>query len=196
MIQLLAFWSAYFLLHSYLASAAPKSWVESRWPALPYRLAYNIAAAILLVPGLWLLFGKNWPVLWEFKGIWEHFAHLAQFLAVSAFLFSLKYYDMSVFLGLKPDSAERFTISPFHRHVRHPWYGFALVLIWANDMDSGRFAFSLLTTLYLFLGSRHEEAMLIERFGSLYESYRKKVPALIPLPWKHLTPEEAESLVK
>lgn len=196
MIFLAGYWIGYFLLHSLLASNRSKKWVASRWPQFPYRLAYNILATILLLPGLWLLLGKPWHPLWTLEGFWKYLAWVAQLLAIAGFFASLAHYDMKAFLGLKQEAPEDFKISPFHRYVRHPWYFFALALIWSQDMDEGRFVFSVLATCYLFIGSRHEEAMLIEQYGDRYETYRKKVPALFPLPWKHLGADEAETLVK
>ncbi len=196
MKAILAYWAVYFALHSALASSSVKTRVHARWPEFPYRLAYNILAIILLLPAIWLLWGRSWPVIWEFDGGWRYVAWLLQGLAMTGFLLSLRYYDMGAFLGLRPESETRFAISPFHRFVRHPWYCFALVLIWSFDMNSGRLATSIMATLYLFLGSRHEENMLVERFGAGYAEYRKKVPGLIPLPWKYLSRREAATLVK
>lgn len=196
MIGIILYWTAYFALHSLLASSRTKEWVRSIRPEFPYRLAYNAAALVLLFPGLWLLWGKSWPVLWEFGGTWKYLAWSARILAIYGFLASLRYYDMNEFLGFGPEKTGSFTISPFHRYVRHPWYCFALVLLWSSNMNSGRLAFSLLATGYLFLGSRHEEKMLIARFGERYEAYRRKVPALFPSPWKYLSENEAKTLVK
>lgn len=196
MILLIGYWASYFLLHSLFASNRSKKWVAAKRPGFPYRIVYNLSFVILLLPGLRLLYGRHWPILWEIEGFWIYVARFSQLLAVSGFLASLRHYDMKAFLGLKGEASENFNISPFHRYVRHPWYFFALVLLWSQGMDEGRLAFSVLATVYLFLGSMHEEAMLIGRFGGKYEAYRKKVPALFPLPWKHLGKEEAETLVK
>lgn len=195
MILLVCYWTAYFSIHSLLSMRRLKKKVSDLRPGFPYRLAYNILATILLFPGAWLLWGHPWTVLWTFQGFWKYLAYFMQFLAFSGFLFSLKYYDMKAFIGLMPDEGS-FAISPFHRHVRHPWYALALVMIWFSDMNSGRLATAIMVTIYFFLGSKHEESMLIERFGKSYASYRVRVPGLIPLPWKYLTKEEAESLVK
>lgn len=199
MTPLLAYWAGYFVLHSVLASSRMKTWVASGWPAImpKYRLLYNLVAIILLLPAAWLLWGRDWPVLWKFEGIWWILAWLVKALAAIAFLVSLKYYDMAEFLGLKAEiGGTCFVISPFHRFVRHPWYFFALVILWTSDMNSGQLATDIMVTVYLFIGSRHEESMLIERFGDSYLVYRERVPGLIPLPWKYLSAREAGSLVK
>lgn len=193
MILLIGYWIAYFALHSLLASLWMKARVSRRWPAFPYRLAYNILAVSLLIPGAWLLWGRSWPMLWE---PWKPLSWTLQFLAAGAFLVSLRYYDMQAFLGLKPETDENFTISPFHRYVRHPWYCLALVFIWSSSMNSGKLVTDIMATIYLFLGSYHEERMLIERFGERYSEYMKRVPGLIPLPWKYLSEDDAGTLVK
>ena len=192
MALLAAYWLFYFALHSLLASDA----VKARLAFPRYRLYFNLTAILLLLPAAGLLYGQDWPALWTFRGPWKLAALSVQGAALIAFLVSLRHYDMGEFLGLKPSGKDTFTISPFHRHVRHPWYFLALLIVWTSDMNTGRLATAVLVTAYLFLGSRHEESMLIRRFGDRYARYREKVPGLIPLPWKHLSAEEAETLVK
>lgn len=199
MTLLLAYWVAYFALHSILASLWMKGKVASKWPGIMpgYRLTYNMIAVVLLLPAAWLLWGHEWPVLWTFEGFWRIVAWSLKALAVLCFAFSLKYYDMSQFLGTKPEEAGTgFAISPFHRFVRHPWYFLALVIIWTSSMNSGQFATDVMVTLYFIIGSRHEERMLIESLGDQYLEYRKRVPGLIPIPWKYLKAGEARTLVK
>ncbi|MBY0577632.1 MAG: hypothetical protein K2P57_01150 [Burkholderiales bacterium] len=199
MILLIACWTGYFALHSVLASSWMKDKVASGWPrAMPvYRMMYNLIAIVLLFPIAWLLWGHAWPVLWRIEGLWAFAAWLLKALAGMAFLVSLKYYDMREFLGLKAEQhGARFVISPFHRFVRHPWYFFALVIIWTSSMNSGQFATAVMVTCYLFIGSRHEERMLIACFGERYAEYRSRVPGLIPLPWKYLKADEAGIPVK
>jgi hypothetical protein len=55
---------------------------------------------------------------------------------------------------------------------------------------------SVMITLYFFIGSRLEEKKLLVYHGDTYRRYMARVPGLIPLPWKSLTPEEAEALLK
>ncbi len=196
MTLLVLFWTAYFAIHSFFASLWLKSRISMRWPAFPYRIAYNMLALLLLLPGAWLLYGRSWSPLYAFQGNWLYFSRILQILAIAGFFFSLRYYDMKVFLGLKPEKEEIFTISPLHRYVRHPWYCIALIVIWTSDMNSGKLATALMVTTYFILGSMHEEDMLIDRFGKRYAEYRKRVPGLFPLPWKYLSEEEAATLVK
>ena len=52
-----------------------------------------------------------------------------------------------------------------------------------------------LITLYFVLGSRLEEAKLIEYHGDVYRRYRERVPALLPSPWRRLDAQAAQALV-
>jgi hypothetical protein len=50
-------------------------------------------------------------------------------------------------------------------------------------------------TLYFVLGSRLEESKLIVYYGDIYRRYRERVPALLPLPWRYLSQQEAAALL-
>jgi protein-S-isoprenylcysteine O-methyltransferase Ste14 len=124
--------------------------------------------------------------------------------AIFGFWLSLRSYDMQEFLGLrqlqfhdrKVEDQERFHLSPFHRYVRHPWYFFGLVLIWTRDMSVTTLLSSVFITLYFVIGSRLEERKLLVYHGDVYRRYMARVPGLIPLPWKFLTADQAEALLK
>ena len=197
-IELLLVWLAYFVLHSIFASLAVKNWVTSNWPRLEpfYRLVYNLAAILLLIPPLWLLHTTHAEPLWVWRGIGRWLVDTLAVAAFAGFGWSLHYYDMREFLGLRQihDSNRRFSLSPFHRFVRHPWYFFGLVIIWTRDMDPAWLLSCIVITLYLAIGSRQEERKLVAEFGDVYRRYQERVPALIPLPGRYLSRAEAEEL--
>jgi len=206
-IVLMSFcWIAYFALHSALASLVVKRRVAADWPNLMpyYRLTYNILASLLILPILWLTYHDPEPMLWRWQGIAAWLANGLALAAILGFWLSLKSYDMQEFLGLrqlqfhvrKVEDQEHFHLSPFHRFVRHPWYFFGLVLIWTRDMSVTTLLSSVIITLYFLVGSRLEEKKLLVYHGNIYRRYMSRVPGLIPLPWKFLTAEEAESLLK
>jgi len=41
-----------------------------------------------------------------------------------------------------------------------------------------------------------EEKKLIAYHGEIYEHYRRKVPGLIPTPWRYLSKSQAKALLK
>lgn len=199
-------WLAYGVLHSLLAALTVKAWVTRRWPAFApwYRLTYNLVATLFLLPLVWATFALPGEPLWRWSGPGAWLANGLALLALAAFWFSAGAYDLGEFLGLKPlrekrrDAAEHdaFRISPLHRFVRHPWYSLGLVLIWTRDMNAPLFVSALAVTLYLVIGSRLEEKKLEAHYGAAYREYRRRVPGLIPLPWKWLKTEEAKALME
>jgi protein-S-isoprenylcysteine O-methyltransferase Ste14 len=199
-------WIAYFALHSALASLTIKRKVAAAWPGLMpwYRLGFNLLAALLILPILWLSWLDPGPGLWRWQGAAAWLANGLALAALLGFWLSLKHYDMQEFLGLrqlrhkvrKIEDQEHLRISPFHRFVRHPWYFFGLVLLWTRDMSATTLLTSVLVTLYFVIGSRMEERKLLVYHGDAYRRYMARVPALIPRPWKTLTREEAETWSK
>lgn len=196
-LPLILSWLLYFVAHSLLASISAKEFVASRFPkAMPYyRLTYNILAVVLLfVPlGIMLRFEGEW--LWRWSGIFSWMSITFTVVALVGFFWSSKYYDMGEFLGFRQmseqvasvDDQEQFYLSPFHRWVRHPWYFFALLLIWTRDMNEAMLISAIMMTLYFIIGSRYEDKKLIRYHGDIYQRYRELVPGLIPLPWKYLS---------
>jgi len=196
-------WAAYFVLHSVLAANATKAWVGRRWPRLlpGYRATFNLVSIVALLPVLWLVYATNGEWLWRWHGVAGWIANGLAIVALFAFFVSTRTYDMGEFLGLRQFrkasrfDEQTFTLSPFHRFVRHPWYCFGLVLVWTRDMNGPLLVSAVAVTLYLIIGSRLEERKLVAHHGQVYRDYMRKVPGLFPLPWKYLTVAEADSLI-
>lgn len=195
-------WLLYLALHSLLADARIRRWFESRWPLLErrYRLFYTLQSSLLILPPLALLllwYDRGEP-LWAWQGTAGWFADGLALLALAGFAWATRAYDMAAFLGLKASTGHAnitgFHLSPLHRHVRHPWYSLGLVVLWTRDMPPALLVTALCITAYLLVGIRLEERKLIDEFGERYREYRRRVPALIPRPWRRLTVEEARRL--
>jgi protein-S-isoprenylcysteine O-methyltransferase Ste14 len=197
---------AYFIIHSITASLWLKGVVSRHLPALVpyYRLLFNALSMLLAIPLVYVVWRYPGEPLWQWQGFAFYIANALALLAVVAFVYSLKMYDMAEFWGMRQlrervgevKEMEQFKVSPFHRYVRHPWYTMALVLLWSRDMTSSQLLTYSLLTLYLVVGSRLEERKLIAYHGEVYRRYRRRVPGLLPLPWKHLSRAEAEQLVR
>ncbi len=195
----------YFVLHSLAASIMMKQWVAKHWPdVMPfYRLAFNVLAVILSLPLLIVMFLYPGESLWQWQGVGFYLTSAVALLAVFGFFYSLQYYDLSEFWGTRQlkehitsvYDQESFHISPLHHYVRHPWYFFALVIIWTRDVSTIQLLVYLLVTAYFVLGSRMEEQKLIAYHGEVYRKYQKKVAGIVPLPWKILSAEQAEALL-
>jgi len=205
-IVLIILWSLYFVLHSVMASLHVKQYVASRWPGLMpwYRLIFNTVATLALAPPLYVMYRYPGEMLWVWQGVWFYVANGLALAAMAGFLWSLRYYDGSEFLGLTQlrkhthaiEDLESFQLSPLHRFVRHPWYALAFVLIWTRDMNPAFLVSAVMLSLYFILGSRLEEKKLLRYHGDVYRAYRQKVPALVPLPWRYLGRAEADRLLK
>lgn len=193
-LLLILSWVTYFVIHSLLASLWFKQWVGNYCPRclVVYRLSYNILATILLLIPLMLMIQWKGQLLWQWQGVMLWFMNGLSLLAILGFIVTLKYYDMSEFLGFKQlkefteSEPEQFTISPFHRYVRHPWYFFAIVIMWTRPMDSMMLTSVIAMTLYFAIGLWLEERKLVQHYGDIYCRYQQQVPALIPLPWRFL----------
>ncbi|WP_456404573.1 DUF1295 domain-containing protein [Thiolapillus sp.] len=204
LLWLVAAWLGYFIIHSVLASLMVKNWVAHRWPRrMPwYRLFFNVVATVLLVVPLYLTWAIGGESLFAWKGLWWWLGNGLALAAVAGFIYSLRHYDGSEFLGLRQlrdgerrvEDQERFRISPLHRHVRHPWYFLGLILIWTRDMTAAMLVSAIMMTLYFILGSWLEERKLLAYYGEAYREYRRRVPGLLPLPWRRLGRHQAQEL--
>ena len=204
LILLALLWLGYFLIHSALASLTVKQWLADRFPQLTpwYRILFNLQATVLLIPPLIMTWALRSEPLWMWQGVWSLLAYALMLLACLGFVWSLRFYDGQEFLGFRQlarrqqqtADQEQLRISPMHRYVRHPWYSLGLLLIWTQDMDPARLVSAISITLYLWLGSWLEEQKLMVFHGKIYREYRKKVPGLIPRPWRYLSEPEAREL--
>ena len=203
---LIGAWAVYGIVHSVLASLGFKHWIIGQWPSLSraYRLIYNALAVTLLVLPLGLLYRWRGEPLWEWTGIGFFITNGLALLAIAGFLATLRDYDTDEFLGTRQwrkaytgtEDQERLHISTIHRFVRHPWYFFALVIIWTRNMDTALLISALCMSGYFWLGSLLEERKLLVYHGAVYAEYRKRVPGLLPLPWRRLSSQEAVELTK
>jgi protein-S-isoprenylcysteine O-methyltransferase Ste14 len=204
LVEIALAWLAYFILHSLLADSSVKAWIHGRYPGLMpgYRLAFNVIALLTLLPVLWLVYRPDGDWLWQWRGIMGWIANGLALIALLCFFISTREYDMGEFLGLNPwrgrggAESPAFTLSYFHRHVRHPWYCFGLVLVWTHDMNAALLVSAVAITFYIIVGSRLEERKLIVQYGEKYKRYMQRVPGLMPVPGRHLTAAEARALLE
>jgi len=200
-------WIAYGTVHSLLASLRCKAWFRAHWPQQMhgYRVGFNLSAVILLLPILALEQSFEAQPLWSWAGTAKIIALSIMVIAITGFIWSTRYYDMSHFIGTRQwrnraninhahDDDSTFTISPLHRFVRHPWYALALLLLWSRDIESTTLVTNLIVSAYFIIGARLEENKLVEQFGDQYRAYQQRVPAIVPRPWRYLSAAKARLL--
>jgi len=175
--------------HSVMVRTAIRRRVERIAPPHYYGAIYAlVSAAALLV--LILLWQESPVVLVKLEGAARWLARAVFVLVLPGFLWGARSIPQFDPLGVGPIKAGLqgreprswpFAIRGPYRWVRHPQYFFVLVLCWATpDLTADRLVLNGILTVWIVLGTVLEERDLVEQFGDDYESYRRRVPMLIP----------------
>src|SRR5215831_17511299 len=177
------------LQHSIMA----RPWFKRAWirivPEPAERSTYVLfsSAALLLLFWQWRPIGG---VVWRF-GEWGGIMMSALFalglLIVLLSTFLINHFDLfglrQVYLYLigREYTALEFRTPFFYRYVRHPLYVGWLFTFWsAPVMTAAHLFFAGMTTAYIVLAIRFEEADLVVMHGRKYLRYRKQVPMMVP----------------
>ncbi len=182
--------AAFALQHSIMA----RPWFKRAWtrivPEPVERSTYVLfsSLALLFVFWQWRPIGG---VIWKIDGgigaavLLGLYATGLVILLLSTFL--INHFDLfglrQVYLYL---SGRRYTQLEFrtpalYRVVRHPLYVGWLLTFWSTPvMTAAHLFFALMTTAYILVAIRFEEADLVNLHGEKYRRYRKQVPMLIP----------------
>jgi len=191
------------LQHSVMARPAFKE----RWtrivPAPIERSTYMLASCLALILLVWLW--RPLPiVIWNIAspiGWWLAIALFAAgWLLVPLVTLAINHFDLfgvrQVWLHFQgqPYTSLAFRTPPPYNWVRHPLYVAWAIAFWATPtMTVGHLLFAALLSVYMVAASRVEERDLVAHFGRLYEDYRRRVPAFVPLPRIGLPEQQAES---
>jgi protein-S-isoprenylcysteine O-methyltransferase Ste14 len=176
--------------HTVMARPAFKRWWTRIIPPAAERSTFVLFASALLALAVW-----QWRPL---PGIvWEvhdpaavAILHGVYFLVWGIVLYATFLIDNYELFGLRQSvghafgwSTEptQFTERSLYRVVRHPLMLGFLIAFWAAPvMSPGRLLFAGVITTWVLLAIRIEESTLVELHGAAYESYRRRVPALLP----------------
>ena len=177
-------------LHSLLASHSVKDWVlrslgksTRRW----YRLAFNIVAAISVLPLLLLLAVLPDVRIYAIPVPWRWLSHAGQGLSLLALGWTVLQTSPLRFAGLaqlragEPSDDGPLQFRGLYAHVRHPLYLLSMALLWLTpEMTINRITVNALASLYFVVGSIFEERKLLRQYGEAYGHYQSNVPRLVP----------------
>ena len=178
------------LQHSGMARPAFKRWWTRVVPPEAERSTYLLATTV----ALGLLFWQWRPmggVVWQIDNgtvrLALHSLYFAGWGVVFLASFLINHFDLfglrQVWLCLrgKPYTDIPFKTPMLYSAVRHPIYTGVLIASWsAPTMGVARLLFALTITSYVLIAIRWEERDLIAHLGEAYESYRRRVPMLLP----------------
>jgi protein-S-isoprenylcysteine O-methyltransferase Ste14 len=181
--------AAFAIPHSVMARPAFKRWWTRIIPASCERSTYVLISSLLLI----LVFWQWRPIastVWRVEG-WPAATLTAMFglgwLIAMASTFQIDHFELfglrQVFDALRgaANRMQAFKTPLLYRLVRHPLMLGLLLAFWATPhMTAGHLLFAVVTTAYIFVGTRLEERDLIAQFGARYEQYRQRVPMLLP----------------
>jgi protein-S-isoprenylcysteine O-methyltransferase Ste14 len=184
---------AFAVQHSVMARARFKErWTRVIHPSME-RSTYVLATGAVLLPLLAL-----WQPLPAF--VWSLGSPLARGAATGIALlgwaylfiatFAINHFELfglqqvwRGFLGKAPAPVP-FRERWMYRIDRHPIMTGVLVGLWATpEMTQGHLLFAAGLSLYVVIGVHFEERALRRQWGDTYETYRRRVPTIVPLPW-------------
>ncbi|MGD8620665.1 MAG: isoprenylcysteine carboxylmethyltransferase family protein [Anaerolineales bacterium] len=193
-LYIIVSFALYGALHSLLATRQIKAWVYDRFGGRGqryYRLIYNLIGVLTLLPILALLAAIPGQQLYSWAVPWLFLALGLQGIGALIILVGLLQTGIWPFFGLgwlfgeSQAFNDKLIKSGLYGQMRHPLYTGGLLLLWCMPvMTTGLLAFNLAASLYLYIGSVFEEQRLLAIFGEEYADYQRRVPRLIPNPWR------------
>ncbi len=180
------------LQHSIMARPGFKVWLTKIVPSPLERSTYVMATALAIF--VLILFWQPLPdIIWQVQTDWLRtlvqviywcgwgISFLATQMIDGLHLMGIK---QSFSAGKVGSEVKKFVTPAFYGLVRHPIQtGIVIAMLATPDMTAGRAVLAFGVIFYIFVGLYFEERDLIVEFGSTYQNYKKRVPALFPKFW-------------
>ena len=177
------------LQHSVMARPAFKRWWTRFVPTVIERSTYTLLSSLALL----LLFWQWRPigaVIWNVDNetarifLYAGFAFGWTLVLVTTFL--INHFDLFglrqvwLYFRGRPYTEIPFRTPVLYKLVRHPLYVGWFFAFWcAPTMTAAHLLFAILTTAYILIAIQLEERDLVRAFPE-YDTYRKRVPMLVP----------------
>ena len=176
--------------HSVMARPAFKRmWTRVVAPPLE-RPIYVLASSLCLI-AMFVFWQPLGGVIWSFESTFARVAAYALFafgwglVLVTTFL--INHFDLfglrQVWFALRGEAYRPLSfVEPGpYKLVRHPLYVGWLFAFWSTPtMTAAHLVFAIMTTAYILVAIQLEERDLLAYHGADYESYRRRVPMLVP----------------
>jgi len=176
--------------HSVMARRWFKAWWTRFVPHEIERSTYVLCASLALMLLLWQwrpLGGVVWSVRSAAGIAVLQMLFAAGWTLVLVVTFLINHFDLfglrQVWYALigRPLPKVSFKTPGPYRVVRHPLYfGFVLAFWMTPTMTLAHLVFAIATTAYIVLAIQFEERDLVAEHGAAYETYRRRVPMLLP----------------
>jgi len=176
--------------HSVMARRWFKEWWTRFVPHEIERSTYVLCASLALMLLLWQwrpLGGVVWSVRKAAGVAVLQMLFAAGWTLVLVVTFLINHFDLfglrQVWYALigRPLPKVSFKTPGPYRVVRHPLYfGFVLAFWMTPTMTLAHLVFAIATTAYIVLAIQLEERDLVAEHGAAYETYRRRVPMLLP----------------
>jgi len=185
----IALLAVFALQHSIMARPAFKRWWTRFVPLAAERSTYVLFSSLALILLFWLwqpIGAVVWQVDRTAGQVLLYAGYASGWILLLTATFLINHFDLFglrqawLYFRGRPYTEIAFRTPSLYKIVRHPLYVGWLLIFWCTPtMTAAHLLFALMTTAYILIGMRLEERDLTRAFPE-YESYRRKVPALIP----------------
>lgn len=181
-------WSAWAGFHSLLLWEPLRGRLQKAlgWSSTFYRACYSGLALATILPVCWYAAGLGafYPFLWSWPWL---LIQAALWVIAGGIMFWawLSFKKGGVDLMGWEDAATHHYEPPHlvtrgaYGWSRHPMYLASFIVLWARALTPADLVTNAVLTIYLLLGSWHEEKRMRRAFGNEWDEYADKVPGLI-----------------